>query len=67
MYIHDFLRSRGVWFEGLLYQPASSSAKRARNARITGRRVAKAVLVRAGDSFVAGRLARFVHESTWTD
>ena len=52
MYIHDFLRSRGVWFETLLYQPASSSAKRARNARITGRRVAKAVLVRAGDSFV---------------
>jgi Ala-tRNA(Pro) deacylase len=52
MYIHDFLRSRGVWFEMLLYQPASSSAKRARNARVTGGRVAKAVLVRAGDSFV---------------
>jgi Ala-tRNA(Pro) deacylase len=52
MYIHDFLRSRGVWFEALLYQPASSSAKRARNARITGSSVAKAVLVRAGDSFV---------------
>ena len=52
MYIHDFLRSRGVWFEALLYQPASSSAKRARNARVTGSRVAKAVLVRAGDSFV---------------
>src|SRR5262245_12016422 len=52
MYIHDFLRSRGVWFETLLYQPASSSAKRARNARIAGHRVAKAVLVRAGDSFV---------------
>jgi Ala-tRNA(Pro) deacylase len=51
MYIHDFLRSRGVWFETLLYQPASSSAKRARNARIAGRRVAKAVLVRAGNSF----------------
>jgi len=52
MYIHDFLRSRGVWFETLLHQPASSSAKRARNARVTGRRVAKAVLVRVGDSFV---------------
>ena len=52
MYIHDFLRSRGVWFEALLYQPASSSAKRARNARITGRSVAKAVLVRAGNSFL---------------
>jgi Ala-tRNA(Pro) deacylase len=52
MYIHDFLRSRGVWFETLLYQPASSSAKRARNARVAGRRVAKAVLVRARNSFV---------------
>jgi Ala-tRNA(Pro) deacylase len=52
MYIHDFLRSRGVWFETLLYQPASCSAKRARNARIAGRRVAKAVLVCAGESFV---------------
>jgi Ala-tRNA(Pro) deacylase len=52
MYIHDYLRSRGVWFETLLYQPASSSAKRARNARITGRRVAKSVLVRAGDCYV---------------
>jgi Ala-tRNA(Pro) deacylase len=52
MYIQDFLRARGIWFEGLLYQPASSSAKRARNARITGRNVAKAVLVRAGDSFL---------------
>jgi Ala-tRNA(Pro) deacylase len=52
MYVHDFLRSKGIWFEGLLYQPASSSAKRARNARITGRFVAKAVLVRAADSFL---------------
>jgi Ala-tRNA(Pro) deacylase len=52
MYIHDFLRSRGVWFEALLHQPASSSAKRARNARVTGRKVAKAVLMRVGNSFV---------------
>ena len=52
VYIHDFLRSKQVWFEGLLYQPASSSAKRARNARITGRQVAKAVLVRAGNSLL---------------
>ncbi len=52
MYIHDYLRSRGIWFEALLHQPASSSAKRARNARVTGHRVAKAVLLRVGDSFV---------------
>jgi Ala-tRNA(Pro) deacylase len=57
VYIHDFLRTRGVWFEGLLYQPASSSAKRARNARIAGRSVAKAVLIRAGDSFLLAVLS----------
>jgi Ala-tRNA(Pro) deacylase len=56
MYIHDFLRSRGVWFEALLHGPASSSAKRARNARVTGRRVAKAVLLQAGNSFVVAVL-----------
>jgi Ala-tRNA(Pro) deacylase len=62
VYIVDFLRSRGVWFEGLLYQPASSSAKRARNARIAGRSVAKAVLMRAGDSFLLAVLpaSRFI-------
>ena len=52
MYIQDFLRSRGIWFETLLYQPASSSAKRAKNARVAGRKVAKAVLIRVADSFV---------------
>jgi len=52
MYILDFLRSRGVWFEALLYQPASSSAKRAGNAHVPGCRVAKSVLVKAGDTFL---------------
>jgi Ala-tRNA(Pro) deacylase len=52
MYILDFLRSRDVWFEALLHHPASSSAKRARSIHVPGRRVAKAVLVKAGDSFV---------------
>ena len=52
MYVLDFLRSRGVWFEAFLHQPASSSAKRAGNIHITGRRVAKAVLIKAGDSFM---------------
>ena len=36
MYILDFLRSRGVWFETLLYRPASSSAKRAGNVHVPG-------------------------------
>ena len=52
MYIVDFLRSRGVWYEALLHRPASSSTKRAGCVHIPGRRVAKAVLVKAGDSFV---------------
>jgi Ala-tRNA(Pro) deacylase len=52
MCIHDFLRTRGIWFEALLHQPASSSAKRAKNARVAGRRVAKAVLIRVQESFV---------------
>jgi Ala-tRNA(Pro) deacylase len=52
MYIIDFLRTHGVWYEALLYRPASSSAKRAGNAHIPGRKVAKAVLIKAGDSFI---------------
>jgi Ala-tRNA(Pro) deacylase len=52
MYVLDFLRSRGVWFESLLYRPASSSTKRAGSVHVPGRRVAKAVLIKAGDSFV---------------
>jgi Ala-tRNA(Pro) deacylase len=52
MYIVDFLRSRGVWYEALLHKPASSSTKRAGCVHVPGRRVAKAVLVKVGDSFV---------------
>jgi Ala-tRNA(Pro) deacylase len=52
MYVLDFLRSRGVWFESLLHRPASSSTKRAGSVHVPGRSVAKAVLIKAGDSFV---------------
>jgi Ala-tRNA(Pro) deacylase len=52
MYVLDFLRSRGVWFESLLYRPASSSTKRAGSVHVPGCRVAKAVLIKAGESFV---------------
>jgi Ala-tRNA(Pro) deacylase len=51
MYVLDFVRSRGVWFEALLHRPASSSTKRARSAHVPGRSVAKAVLIRAGERF----------------
>ncbi len=52
MYTVDFLRSRRVWFEEMLYSPASSSTKRAHSVHVPGRRVAKTVLVEAGDRFV---------------
>ncbi len=52
MYTVEFLRSRRVWFEEVLHQPASSSTKRAHNMHVSGRRVAKTVLAKAGDRFV---------------
>lgn len=52
MYTVEFLRSRRVWFEEVLVQPASSSTKRAHNMHIPGRMVAKTVLVMAGERFV---------------
>lgn len=56
MYVHDFLRSHGVWFETLLHRPASSSTKRAESVHVPGRRVAKTVLVKAGDRFIVAVL-----------
>jgi Ala-tRNA(Pro) deacylase len=52
MYTVEFLRSRRVWFEELLHQPASSATKHAHNMHVPGRMVAKAVLVKAGERFV---------------
>jgi Ala-tRNA(Pro) deacylase len=52
MYVLDYLRSRGVWFETLLHRPASSSAKLAGSVHVPGRAVGKAVLIKAGQSFV---------------
>src|SRR5581483_3918566 len=52
MYTVDFLRSRRVWFEETLHRPASCSTKRAHSMHVPGLRVAKTVLVRAGDRFV---------------
>jgi len=63
MYITDFLRSRGVLYESLLYRPASSTARRASNAHVPGRKVAKAVLIKAGDSFVLAVLP----STAWID
>ncbi len=52
MYTVEFLRSRRVWFEELLHQPASSATKHAHHMHVPGRMVAKTVLVRAGERFV---------------
>ena len=52
MYIVDFLQSRGIGFETLLHRPAFSATRRARNMRVTGREVAKTVLVKCGEEFV---------------
>ena len=51
MYVLDFVRGSGIWFEALLHSPASSATKRAGCVHVPGRRVAKAVLVRTGDSY----------------
>jgi Ala-tRNA(Pro) deacylase len=56
MYVVDYVRSRGVWFETLLHRPASSSTKRARSAHVPGRSVAKAVLIKAGETFLVAVL-----------
>ncbi len=49
MSIVEYLRKRGVEFETLLHQPASTSARRAGCMHVPGRSVAKAVLVQARD------------------
>jgi Ala-tRNA(Pro) deacylase len=51
MYVVDFLRSRRVWFETFLHQPASSAARLAGSAHIPGRTVAKTVVFRTGEAF----------------
>jgi Ala-tRNA(Pro) deacylase len=51
MCIREFLQSRSVRFELLLHRPAHSAAHLAGSLHVPGRRVAKAVLVKAGDAF----------------
>jgi Ala-tRNA(Pro) deacylase len=52
MYVFDFLKSQNVWFASILHRPASSSARRASSIHVPGGRVAKTVLVRAGQSYL---------------
>jgi Ala-tRNA(Pro) deacylase len=52
MSILHYLRNRHVRFEVLLHRPAPSAARMAETVHLPGRIVAKAVLVRARESFV---------------
>ena len=51
MDIRHYLRDRQVWFETLLHAPAPSASKRARSVHVSGRCVAKGVLVKSGETF----------------
>ena len=52
MYIRDYLHSRHVWFETLLHPPVPSASRFAQRLHISGRSVAKSVLVKCGDRFL---------------
>ena len=45
MSIRDYLESRHVWFETMLHSPAPSASRRAQTVHVSGRFVAKGVLV----------------------
>jgi len=47
MSIRDYLQSRHIWFETLLHCPASSATMRAHSIHVSGRCVAKGVLIKA--------------------
>lgn len=52
MGISDYLRDQRVPFELLLHWQAPCASVRARNLRVTGQRVAKAVLIRSDDGYL---------------
>jgi Ala-tRNA(Pro) deacylase len=52
MNIREYLEERRIWFELLLHRPVPSSSRRAQSVHVPGQRVAKGVLVRAGDGYV---------------
>jgi Ala-tRNA(Pro) deacylase len=46
MSIRDYLQSRHIWFETVIHRPAASATKRAQSIHISGRCVAKGVLIK---------------------
>jgi Ala-tRNA(Pro) deacylase len=57
MYVTEYLESRRVPFKPLLHTPAFAATRRAGGMHVPGGRVAKAVLVRVGESFAIAVLA----------
>ncbi len=51
MCIRDYLQSRRVWFQTLLHPPVASATRFAQSLHVSGRTVAKAVLVRSGTRY----------------
>jgi Ala-tRNA(Pro) deacylase len=52
MCIRDYLQSHRVWFETLLHPPVPSASRVAQRLHVSGRSVAKSVLVKCGQRFV---------------
>jgi Ala-tRNA(Pro) deacylase len=46
MYVRDYLIGQCVWFETLLHRPAPSASRLAGSVHVSGRHVAKSVLIR---------------------
>ena len=58
MCIRDYLQSRHVWFETLLHRPAPSASSWPRSFHVSGRYVAKGVLVKTGGGDTSWRSCR---------
>jgi Ala-tRNA(Pro) deacylase len=64
MRVADFLATQQVPYETLLHPPAFTAQKRARFLHVSGRRVAKAVLLHGTSGFVLAVLSALEHIDT---
>ena len=64
MRVADFLATQHVPYETLLHPPAFTAQKRARFLHVSGRRVAKAVLLHGTSGFVLAVLSALQHVDT---
>ena len=65
MCIREVLQSRQVCFEWFLHRPVPGATRFAQSIHEPGRRVAKGVLVRAGDSYVLAVLPATTEFCRW--